>query len=126
RPPSMTSLCAVLAASTAVACTETDLSPAPDVVFALFDPAASPPQLPLPNDIAMFGAHPSTPTTASFTQPLATASLRVDDVIAINLSTSMPILGATPSFDPANNRLIVLPPAEGWPLGRVAIALRGG
>ena len=37
-------------------CFDTDVRPPPDVVFAVFDPAALPPRIPLPNDLTMLPA----------------------------------------------------------------------
>jgi len=117
---------ALLAVSLAASCTTTDLTAPPDVVFALFDPAGEPPQIPLPNDLAMLGGQPNSLAVASFSQALDPASVRADDVIAIDLAAAAPIIGIAPSFDPATNRLLVMAPAAGWPAGRVAIVLRGG
>jgi hypothetical protein len=95
-------------------------------VFALFDPAGMPPTLPLPNEVAMLAAQPSTPAVASFSGALAPASVRADDVLAIDLGTATPIVGISPAFDPTTDHLVTMPPATGWPAGRVAIVLRGG
>jgi hypothetical protein len=114
---------AVLAAA---ACDEHDLSAPPPAVFALFDPAGMPPTIPLPNEVAMLAAQPNTPAVASFSGALAPASVRADDVLAIDLGTATPIVGVSPTFDPTTAHLVVMPPPTGWPVGRVAVVLRAG
>jgi hypothetical protein len=115
-----------LIAASLAACADTTITPPPDVVFALFDPAGTPPELPLPNDIAMFSGHPDSVTVTSFSAALDPASVRFDDVIAIDLVMMSPIVGIGPSLDSGMAQLSIMPPATGWPLGRVAIVLRGG
>lgn len=102
------------------------MRPQPQAVFAVFDPGGSPPQIPLPNDLTMQPASPATPAAAQFSGPLDPATIGPRSVIVLDTTTMAPITAARPTFDPASNRLIILPPDTGWPIGhRVAVALVG-
>jgi hypothetical protein len=119
-------LCAC-AFACAAGCNDTDLTPPPTVVFALFDPAAMPPVLPLPNDLTGIAAPTTSPAFAAFSGPLDPATIRADDVLVIDLVTMMPATGATAVFDASSNRLVIMPPPAGWPAGhRIAVVLLGG
>ncbi len=110
----------------AIGCADTDVRPPPQVVVAEFDPSAMPPQIPLPNDLTMMPAPPTSPAFATFSGPIDPATISAMSVIVIDTNAMAPILGATATFDSATNRLVVMPPPSGWPVGhRVAIALRG-
>jgi hypothetical protein len=114
-----------LGGSALASCADTDIRPPPDVVFALFDPAASPPQIPLPNDLTGQPAPLDAPAVASFSGPLDPGTVQPQSVLAIDLTTQTPIIVSGIVFDPSTNRIVVMPPAGGWPLGhRVAIVLR--
>jgi hypothetical protein len=120
-------LLVVALASLCLSCEDTSIAPPPNVVFALFDPAATPPQIPLPNDLTMMPAPPSSPAVESFSGPLDPTTIRPDDVIVLDLVAMAPIVGASAVFDATVNRLVIMPPPTGWPIGhRIAIVLRGG
>jgi hypothetical protein len=109
-----------------VGCTDTDIRPPPDVVFAIFDPSASPPQIPLPNDLTGQAAPRDSPAAASFSGALDPATVLPTDVLAINVMTGAPLALSGITFDATTDRIIVLPPAGGWPRGRIAIVLLDG
>jgi hypothetical protein len=107
----------------ATGCYDTDVRPPPDVLFALFDPAAMPPQIPLPNDLTGQPAPPDAVAMASFSGLIDPATITPQSVIVLDVTTMMPVLGVT---DPASTQISVKPPPGGWPVGhRIAIAMVG-
>lgn len=107
-------------------CLDTDLDQPPALVVAELDPSAQPPVLPLPNDLTGQPAPPTMPAVAGFSGGVDPASVRPDDVLVRDAATLAPV-AAPPELDPTGARLLVGPPAGGWPAGhRFAVVLRGG
>jgi hypothetical protein len=120
--PSLIGLAALLTCG-ATGCYDTDVRPRPDVVFALFDPAAMPPQIPLPNDLTGQQAPPDAVAKASFSGLIDPTTITPQSVIVVDVTTMMPVLGVA---DPASTEIPVTPPPGGWPVGhRIAIAMVG-
>jgi hypothetical protein len=99
-------------------------------VFALFDPSAMPPQIPLPNDLTRQPATAHDLAVESFSGPVDPASITPQSVIAVDLVTRMPLPIMVTVVDPVAplppNSLSVSPPPGGWPIGhRIAIAIVG-
>jgi pimeloyl-ACP methyl ester carboxylesterase len=140
---------ALWAASAVGACVNTDVRTPPDVIFADFDPAASPPKVPTPTDLAR------DPVTGKITVPLAPdasaaehelasylesldafppashaaetfsaalAPAPASAVVILDLTTQMPVPGATVTVD--GQRLSIIAPGGAWTGGHTyAIAL---
>lgn len=116
----------IFSALCSVGCADTDIRPAPQVVFAVFDPAGMPPQIPLPNDLTMMPAPPGAPAVAQLSGPIDPATIGPRSVLVLDATAMAPLPGVRPAFDAATNRLVIAPPDAGWPVGhRVAIALVG-
>jgi hypothetical protein len=127
------------------ACTpDVEKVPAPSVVVAEFEPGASVPVVPLPNDLAKDPTTgkivvPPSPTdtpaqkefntqylgtlegfpfesTASvrFTGPLDPASVNPQSVIGLDITAAPAPVPLAPVFDPAGQAIVVPPPAGGW------------
>jgi hypothetical protein len=118
-----------LACCGAAGCYDTGIRPPPKAIFALFDPAAMPPVIPLPNDLTMMPASPSAVAEETFSGPIDPASISVRSVIVVDLVTMLPIFNATVTLDPTipgQSQIKIMPPPNGWPVGhRIAIALVG-
>jgi hypothetical protein len=118
-----------LAACAAAGCYDTEVRPQTNVVVAIFDPAATPPQIPLPNDLTMMPASPTAVAAAAFSGLIDPTTITPMSVLVFDLVTMGPVLGASATFNamamPAP-ALLISPPPGGWPIGhRIAIALRG-
>jgi hypothetical protein len=132
-------------------------SPPPGATVVVeFDPAASPPVVPLPNDLARMTGKivvPSTPTDTlaqtEFNQsylgsltgfpfestaqvflsgPLDPATVIAQNFVVLDITADASVSGlATPIFDPATNTIDVQPPAGGWTRAhQYAVALLAG
>lgn len=109
-----------------VNCADTSLAPQPKAVFAVFDPAAMPPVIPLPNELVNLPATPATSALATFSGAIDPGTVTAKSVFVVDATAMVPLLSAGTSFDPATFQLTIRPPMGGWPAGhRIAIALRG-
>ena len=107
-------------------CYDTTVPAPPSVVFALFDPAGMPPIIPVPNDLTMMAASPTSPAVAFFSGAVNPASIGPQSLFVLDAGAMAPLTPSSVTFDATMNRLIIAPPAGGWPVGhRVAVALRG-
>src|SRR5262249_30017677 len=138
-----------------LACEDTSLRPTPTFVVAEFDPAAAPPRVPTPNDLARdpttgritvplaanasqaekdFAAYlatldaypPGSTATEPFTAALDPATVHTGPIVVLDVTTGARINDALISFDPQSFQLTV-DPATAWPSGHtIAIAVLGG
>ena len=132
--------CIALWASIALgACQNTDVRTPPDVIFANFDPTASPPNVPTPNDLArdpttgkitvplgpnasaaeqelatylesLDAFPPASHATATFTATLAPPP--ASGVVILDLTAQMPVSGAQVTID--GQRLSIIAPGGAW------------
>lgn len=137
-------------------CVSEEVRSPPEVVFAEFDPAASPPVGPTPNDLARdprtgavrfplgpdpsdaeraladyfaaLDAYPPMLTAeASFSAPIDPATATGRNVIVLDLTRRLVVEGASFVVDPSGRRLTIVPPGGVWPSGHgIAVAVIGG
>jgi hypothetical protein len=106
---------------------DVDVRPRVEIAVAGFDPRATPPVLPAPNDLALMGADgfpSSVPAIARFSAPLDPSSATPRSVIVVDLITMQPRVDLRIAVDGAT--LTITAPA-GWERGhRYAVLLVGG